>query len=566
MTSPDTPAQAGKTASATVRRFGDVLARMGFAGERADRLSLGIVAVGAILLIWQYAAARALWLDEAYLVFDLKYLNLHQLFGPLYFSQVAPLGWLLIEKIVFGVWSHLEYGLRLFPLLMGLASLVLFRSLALRLLSAEGALAALCCFALSPWFHQYVVDVKPYSADILMALAILRFACPMATVDTLSWGRLSALAAAGLAGVFLSFPIVYVLGAVGAVLFVEFALQRRYRDAAAVAVTSALWLVVFAGVYLMVYRVQARAGTLTDAGHEHFFQRSAFGPFPPKSLGDLVWYAKWAANLFKYYFTDYGAVAAGLACLAGFIGFWRRSRWLALMLLGPVVLAVLGGAAAHTYPLFGRYALFYAPVLFLFVGAGVDQLARGGAPRWALAAAVFAVIAGPVVLLSWQFRRGPPFGLTHITPAMRTLGQAYRPGDVVYVQASAAPAYILYRSRYGLDRAAWTIGYQQTWPCVLLDLGRAAKGRVWVLAPIDIGLRSLPLLARDDQALYAANGVVAEMVSHRNEIELVRLAPHQGMQDAIGPAPVCPDRTDPIAISDAASLRANFEPALKAMR
>ena len=564
MTPSDKPVQSGDVASAAVRRLAELFGQMGLRRERADRLSWVIVAVGAILLLWQYAAARALWLDEAYLVFDLKYLSLHQLFGPLYFSQVAPLGWLLVEKVVFGLWSHLEYGLRLFPLLMGLASLVLFRSLALRLLNPDGALAALCCFALSPWFHQYVVDVKPYSADILMTLAVLRFGCPMATDETLSWSRLGALAAAGLAGVFLSFPIVYVLGAVGAVLFFEFVLRRRYRDAAAVAVTSALWLVVFAAVYLMVYRTQARAGTLTDAGHEHFFQRSAFGPFPPKSLGDLVWYAKWAANLFKYYFTDYGAVAAGLACLAGFVGLWRRSRWLALMLLGPVVLAVLGGAAAHAYPLFGRYALFYAPVLFLFVGAGVDQLARGGAPRWAVAAAALAVLAGPVMLLSWQFRRGPPFGLTHITPAIKTLGQAWKPGDVVYVQASATPAYILYRSRYGLDHAAWTIGYQQTWPCVLGDLGGAAGRRVWVLAPIDIGLRSLPVLAEGDRLLFGAHGVGADLVSYRNEIELVRLQPAPRGPSVAEPG--CPDLTDPIAISDARSLRANFDPALKAMR
>ncbi len=549
------------------RKFAGLMRALAGLRDRPDVLSWMIVALGAVLMTWQYLAARALWLDEAYLVFNLKYLSAHQLLGPVYFSQLAPVGWLLLEKVMFDLWGHLEYALRLLPLAMGLAALALFRDLTFRLLKPAGALAALAALALSPWVHEYVVDVKPYSADILMTLAVLRLGLPMTEERTASLGRLLALAVAGLAGVAMSFPIVYVLGAVGGILFLQFAVQRRWRDAIVVAVASALWLAAFGALYLLVYKVQTRVGTLADAGHEHFFQRSTFGPFPPKSLGDLVWYAKWSANLFIYYFTGYAAVPAGLACLAGFIGFWRRSIWLALMLLAPIALALLGAAAAHAYPLYGRYAIFYAPVLFLFAGAGVDQLARGGAPRWALAAAAFAILAGPTMLLSWQYRRSPPFGLTHITPAIKTMGKDWKPGDVVYVQASATPAYLLYRSRYGLGQAPWRIGYETTWSCVLKDLGADAARRVWVLAPIDIGLRPLPVLGDADKRQYAAHGVAADLVSYRNEIELVKLQPATAKALDAGVAEqACLPLTDPIAIADAKSLHANFDPALKIVR
>ena len=168
--------------------------------------------------------------------------------------------------------------------------------------------------------------------------------------------------------------------------------------------------------------------------------------------------------------------------------------------------------------------------------------------------------------MSWQYRRDPPFGLTHITPAMKLLGKSWRPGDVVYVEASAAPAYILYRSRYGLDHAAWTIGYQSAWSCVLGDLGAAARRRVRVLAPIDIGLRALPVLGDGERTLFAAHGLAADLVSYRNEIELVRLQPQAVRADApVVPTWACPALTDPIAISDAKSIHANFDPALQAM-
>src|SRR5262249_40835392 len=66
-----------------------------------------------------------------------------------------------------------EWALRLWPMLCGLASVVVFRFLAGRLLDGLPLLLSVALFATSASPIRHSAEVKPYESDLLSALVIL---------------------------------------------------------------------------------------------------------------------------------------------------------------------------------------------------------------------------------------------------------------------------------------------------------------------------------------------------------------------------------------------------------
>ena len=86
--------------------------------------------------MWQYVSHASLWIDEAALARNIIDRPVSALFFPLDYAQVAPPGFLLIQKAVVLTIGASEYALRLFPLLCGVAALLVFARLAHYLLDA----------------------------------------------------------------------------------------------------------------------------------------------------------------------------------------------------------------------------------------------------------------------------------------------------------------------------------------------------------------------------------------------------------------------------------------------
>ena len=87
-----------------------------------DRLARGLdsrvmlaalVLLGAVLRIYQYAADRSLWLDEAALAHNIIQRGFGQLVAPLDYAQIAPLGFLWLEKCAVVLFGSSEYAFEL---------------------------------------------------------------------------------------------------------------------------------------------------------------------------------------------------------------------------------------------------------------------------------------------------------------------------------------------------------------------------------------------------------------------------------------------------------------------
>ncbi|HYG80091.1 MAG TPA: hypothetical protein VD861_06870, partial [Pyrinomonadaceae bacterium] len=132
-----------------------------------------VVIAGAALRLWQYAADTSQWTDELALSKGILTLDLRQLLtAPLLFQQVAPRGFLLVEKLAVEALGPSDYALRLFPLVCSLTALAVFARLAARTLEGAAPLVAVVLFATAAPFIASGALVKQFSTDVCVAVML----------------------------------------------------------------------------------------------------------------------------------------------------------------------------------------------------------------------------------------------------------------------------------------------------------------------------------------------------------------------------------------------------------
>ena len=138
-------------------------------------LCVAIFLIGATFRLSQYIADRSLWFDEALLALNIINRSFSGLAQPLDYNQGAPLGFLLMQKLLTLLLGNADYVLRIFPLICGLFSFWAIYALAKRIFVERAAIiAAVVLFALSDRFIYYSSEVKQYSSDAFICLLLLQ--------------------------------------------------------------------------------------------------------------------------------------------------------------------------------------------------------------------------------------------------------------------------------------------------------------------------------------------------------------------------------------------------------
>src|SRR5262245_34941818 len=107
-----------------------------------------VAAVGVLIVIYQWASARPLWLHEQMIALNIRDRGLADLAGRLWLDQSAPLGWLTLQRVVLMVLGTSELALRAVPAAFGAATIVAALYIGERWLSTIGStiLVLLCVF------------------------------------------------------------------------------------------------------------------------------------------------------------------------------------------------------------------------------------------------------------------------------------------------------------------------------------------------------------------------------------------------------------------------------------
>jgi hypothetical protein len=451
-------------------------------------LILLALCAGAALRLLQYGVNRSLWLDEALVVSSIVGRDAAGLLTrPLDYGQTAPAGFLLLTELATALLGAGEYALRLVPLLGGLGALALFPAVARRYVRGPARTVALALFALAPFLVYYSSEVKQYSLDALVSLAIL-----LVAADLHARRPRAALAAAavGVAGVWLSQPAIFMLAGAGLVLAADALRRREWPRVWMLAGVGAAWLASFGASYAVSRQ------TLADPEYMQAFWRHGFMPL---SADALPWLVERVVRVFREPLGVIGKdpfpwlgvlqTAAGLLLAAAGVAWMARARRTRLALLGLPFVLMAASSAVRAYPFAGNYLssgrvlIFLLPSLVLVMGEGAVALARLRPRRAGLAAAALAVAVALAPSMVYAVA-GVPHVRAEVKPLLEFAAEHRQPGDVLYVYYNARAQYEYYAPRYG-----WTPEQTVMGACSRLrpaayvqDVARlAGPRRAWLL-------------------------------------------------------------------------------------
>jgi hypothetical protein len=284
--------------------------------------------------------------------------------------------------------------------------------------------------------------------------------------------------------VWVAHPAVFVLAAIGCVLFVRTLMSRQHR--LTLVLMGVAWLASFAGMY----QVNARFGTANTYLADYWADF-----FMPRSLSAGPWLVERWVDFFRSAGGFGGEMlpAAGLAAVAAVVGMvmlWRDGRRAEVLVLAGAFAVTLFASLLGKYPFNGRVLLFLAPVGVLLAAHGTAAVAGAVWAKAKPAAVVIvaAMLVSPAAEVVRQLRH--PDRAEDVPAAVAYVRERWQPGDRLYVyngnsDVGAGPAFEFYTRGACFPADAVVLGGEfrkdsRGYQAEVTALA-ATRGRVWVL-------------------------------------------------------------------------------------
>ncbi len=390
------------------------------------RMPRTLIVIGLGLRLLVFLEDRSLWFDEMSLWGNIAQESPFRFDHPLTGDQLAPFGFLVIERMVATVYGTGRMALRLVPLLAGMGALLLFSRLASRVLPERPALLALALFALSDDLIYYSSELKPYSVDVFVGVGMV-----LATVGSLGvsptrrWVVLMALATA--LSPWWSFPSAFIIAGCGLALVIESIARGRRGDTIAWILVGLVWLTSFAVAYRASKSILTPYTTMYAFWDFAFLSPAEPGRWldPGKASGILLELFVNPLNLLAPINRWLAILGPMALLLGGIVWLARRFPAVVLALIMPAVLNALASELKF-YPIHGRLSLGLVPLGFLVVAAGTEWVWRFDPTRSKLAykgvlilSLAYPLLAGPYESMSRRPREFNAHGDLHANVFVR---------------------------------------------------------------------------------------------------------------------------------------------------
>jgi hypothetical protein len=450
-------------------------------------IPLFLVLLGVTLMLRAYIANRPLWGDEIALIIDILNNSFWGLTKPFANSQVAPTGFLFLQKSMVLLFGNRDYVFKLIPLLSGIAGVPLMYKVARQYLQKELAFFfALGLFVVSGSIVWYATEAKPYISDVTITLLLL-WAGYECTQENASVKSFIILGVAGVLAPWFSYPAIFVIAAIGMGLGLSFMVDRDWKKL--LWLMSALFLSVinFAFIYFFFLRSRSADSYLLSSW------RSSFMPMPPWQ--NPQWFYQmlllWIQN--PVGFSGSAIVVASIFLVIGCISMFLRRWQLAIFLILPLFITMLA-SGFQKYPFANRLLLFTLPSAYILVAEGLERfrtvfLAVHQSKIVNIRVGNFVYVFFVLWLISF-----PVSGAIHefispgrgedITASMAYIRQHWMKSDKIYVYYGAAGPFQYYASSYGFTNSDYKIGIKSRQdPQKYIQDVRALRGnpRVWFI-------------------------------------------------------------------------------------
>lgn len=426
----------------------------GFFERRTPELLVvvGLLVIGVVLRIWQYAANRSLWLDECSLALNLIHRSFAGLTQPLDYNLAAPLLFLFIQKTNIIVMGHSEFALRLFPLLAGILSLFLMYKTAKVYLQGTAAYIALALFCLSSALIYYSSENKQYSSDVMCALILLLAAYPCLQENPKPQNYML-LMAAGLAAMWLSHPSLFVLTGIGFAVTARQVFRKNWYGLSWAGSAFLIWMVNLAVLYITSLRSTAANNNLIAYWIDNFM------PMPP--WDNWGWFSTTLESIFRNPMGLSLITVSAVLLSIGLMSLLQR-KWDIGIVLILTIMTTLVASGLQKYPFRGRLVLFLVPIIFLLIAEGIERIRSELAncnryvASFTAAALALLLLAHPIVSAINGLQK--PNMREHIRPVLEYVSQNKRSTDIIYVYYGAKFAFKYYAVFYGFTDSDYRVG------------------------------------------------------------------------------------------------------------
>lgn len=428
---------------------------------RLKSLPFIIIGVGIAVRFCQYVFAKSLWLDESLLALNIVNKSFPEFLKPLDYHQVAPVGFLFIEKLFVQLLGNNEYALRLFPFICGTISLFLFFKIAKHLLEKEAFLIVLTLFSFSGYLINYSAEAKQYSTDVTIILFLYATTVHFQS-KRLKINHIASFGIIGAITIWFSHPSAFVLAGIGICLSL-FSLKRKdWRRISQLSIVYIIWLFSFAAFYMITFHDFQNT---TSTGNIETMQNAwtgCFTPFPPTSLSDIRWFVRTFFSIFK---NPIGLHYVGIAVLTFITGctslFSKNKRWF-FLLLSPVLITLIV-SGFHLYPFGYRLLLFIVPLVLLFIAEGAESIVSKTKDSFPMIGIILLclLLAQPTLkaaynLMTQNIYRVRP--IEDIKPVMNYLKKEKHEEDIIYLYHGSNIAFQYYAKQCGFDDDDYIIG------------------------------------------------------------------------------------------------------------
>lgn len=416
-----------------------------------------IIISGIVNRLIQYIYNRSLWADEAVLALNIVNRSYLELTQPLDYDQVAPIGFLWVEKFLVNFLGDNEYSLRLFPLVAGIVSLFIFAIIARRYLDNLGSVIAILLFSTISSLVYYSTEVKQYSTDILITLLLCYLLAPykrkkFTTSQTIIKSILVAIC------LWFSHPAIFILVAMGLVELVTTISDKdpKYLKERIIIYASGLssFCLFYFGFLNQASNNQTLFNSWEDAFPNHplniIWYLDALGKFFYKPLGfEYYQFSGWEINL------DVIAIAL---FLLGCFSYLHRNKIILYTLLFPL-LSTLAAAGLNLYPFRNRVVLFLAPFFIIAIAEGASWIFTRKLHRLIaifLACIITITIAAPALESSITFFQ--PKQKEEIKEVLNYIQQKQQPQDILYIYQRGIYQFLYYAEKYGYQPGDYILG------------------------------------------------------------------------------------------------------------
>ena len=427
-----------------------------------------IAVLGIALRIRQFVFDRSLWNDEADLALNVINRGYIGLTRQLALDQGAPIGFLWLEKTATEIFGPSEYALRLVPLIAGIGSVLLFRSLTAKVLPPLAGAVALGLFAVCPTLVYFSSEVKQYGVDVAAVVAIAWF-LPLMLKGDLTWRKCLSYGGVGAVLVWCSFPAVFVLAAESCVIVVMRWNRKELEWLPRFLAGCGIWLVSFGVEYVAVLacpRLQPDAVELLGRRLSAQAVRSGCQPerdawsWFPHQLRVWIQYP-WNLSLPPWHGYTFLYPLALILLIAGLgLLLWRR-RGVGLLIVAVAGMASIAGMM-HVYPLSDRMLLFTVPFICLTLGGIL--LVSGRLPIQMLCIGMILVVSVPEVATAADAVLRP-YTRVEERAAITYVMQHRQPGDAILVEGLGEAQFAYYHETIGVNAVGAFGLYGSSTPC-----------------------------------------------------------------------------------------------------